>query len=132
MNNAWTNVGIARWDSSTGRSGSRSMLRVLFIIINNMYVEIVGSWANHCEHKIIIPSTTESGRATNKLQLMASNLPVKFQSDLVLTRPKEPSQSGRSQVPYSQESSLLRIKTKRSWKPKQEEVTSSIGVMDLS
>ena len=31
----------------------------LLIIVNDMYVKIVGSWANHCDRKIIIPPITE-------------------------------------------------------------------------
>ena len=33
-----------------------SALQVLCITVNDMYVNIVGSWANHCEHKNIIHS----------------------------------------------------------------------------
>ena len=37
----------------------RRMEYVASSMYKNMYVRIVPSWANHCEHKIIIPSTTE-------------------------------------------------------------------------
>ena len=36
-----------------------STLQALQIKVNDMYVRIVGGWANHCEREIIIPSTTE-------------------------------------------------------------------------
>ena len=63
VNKAWTDTCIARWDSSTGRSRSWRILRVLFITVNEMYVKIVGSWANnHCEHNIMIPLITERYR----------------------------------------------------------------------
>ena len=59
-----------------------STLQVLCITVNNMYVRIVGSWANHCEHKIIIPSTAEQSRVAFGCWLMADD-----GSFIVVTRP---------------------------------------------
>lgn len=35
------------------------MFQVLFIIVNKIYIKIVGNWANYYKHKIIILSITE-------------------------------------------------------------------------
>ncbi len=42
-----------------------------------MYIRIAGSWANHCEHEIIIPSTT-----LDHIWLLVDGLSV------VVTRPR--------------------------------------------
>ena len=46
------------------------------------YVRILGSWANHCEHEIMIPSTTKRYWVTSGCWLMIDGLFV------VVTRPR--------------------------------------------